>query len=108
MVKSIIVCLMGISLSAFAAQDPTAPLGWMAPADKVVKKKRVRTYRLPTLQSIVCKDEAPCYAILNDQVVTQGNTIHGYRVKQVNAEDVTLQRGSKTWKLELFSLNIKH
>lgn len=106
MAKFIIFCFVGITLPTFAAQDPTAPLDWMPPT-KVVQKKKSVNYRLPTLQSIVCKDESPCYAILNGKLVVQGNVIRGYRVKHVNEDNVTVQRAGKQWKLTLFSLDIK-
>ncbi|MGF1752903.1 MSHA biogenesis protein MshK, partial [Vibrio makurazakiensis] len=63
---------------------------------------------LPTLQSIVCVGEQPCHAILSGEVLAQGESIRGYRVKTIEPEYVYLQKNSKKWKLELFSLDIKN
>jgi len=109
-VRSLFVMLpLLFVLNAHASQDPTAPLGWLAPKEKPVTstQKRATSYRLPTLQSIVCKSETPCYAILNDQVLSQGESIRGYRIKTIDPNYVSLQRNGKQWKLELFSLDIK-
>ncbi|MCG3730090.1 MSHA biogenesis protein MshK [Vibrio cincinnatiensis] len=93
--------LLLLSHSALATQDPTAPLGWRTPSTT-----KVRQAPLPQLQSIVCQQQ--CYAILNDQVVSVGSTIQGYRVSQVTESDVTLIRGKQSWELQLFSLDIKN
>ncbi|WP_241901389.1 MSHA biogenesis protein MshK [Vibrio sp. 10N.286.49.B3] len=96
------------SFSSQASQDPTAPLGWTAPAEKKAPPRRVVTQaRLPTLQSVMCQTDAPCYAILNGQVVGQGDTFRGYRVKTVNDKYVTIQRSGKQWNLSLFPNDIK-
>lgn len=85
----------------YAAQDPTAPLGY-APSQA---PKHARQYPLPELQSIVCQQE--CAAILNDQLVSAGESVRGYQVAKVTESAVTLVRGGKRWELEIFSLNIK-
>ena len=110
MVKVFAFMVLVNSQIAWAEQDPTAPLGWMVPnqpQSKPVQKKSVN-YRLPILQSIVCKGEQPCYAVLNDEILSQGEAVRGYRIKEINPEYVTLQRNSKQWKLEMFSLDIKN
>lgn len=109
MVRVLLLSLILTSSLVWAEQDPTAPLGWMKPQQKTAAAKNAPThYRLPSLESIVCKADTPCYAILNGEVLDQGETILGYRVKNVDLEYVTLQRGSKLWKLEIFSLDIKN
>ena len=91
---------------AFAAQDPTAPLNWQeAPQSKSVKK--TKQYRVPNLQSIVCVDDKECFAILNGQALAKGERINGFQVKHVKTDYVTVARGSKQWKLELFPLEVK-
>ncbi|NOH96453.1 MSHA biogenesis protein MshK [Vibrio sp. 99-70-13A1] len=110
MVRVFGLVVLMTSQVAWAEQDPTAPLGWMTPSQTQavpVQKKTVK-HRLPTLQGIVCKDKLPCYTVLNDEILSQGETIQGYRVKEINSEYVTLQRNSKHWKLEMFSLDIKN
>ncbi|PMM04192.1 MSHA biogenesis protein MshK [Vibrio kanaloae] len=109
MVRMLLLSLLFSSPMAWAEQDPTAPLGWLTPQQKTTPTKKAPThYRLPSLESIVCKGDTPCYAVLNGQILGQGETITGYRVKNIDPEYVTLQRSSKQWKLEMFSLDIKN
>lgn len=89
-----------------ASQDPTAPLGWTSPKATVVKKSS-KKYTLPQLQSIVCRDTSPCYAVLNDQIAKQGQFVSGYKVEKVTWNEVTVARGNKQWQLALFALDIK-
>lgn len=84
-------------------QDPTAPLGWSVPSSSA---NQIRQAPLPQLQSIVCQQQ--CYAVFNDQLVSVGMTIRGYRVSQITDSEVTLHRGKKSWELQLFSLDIKN
>tara|TARA_Y100001956_G_scaffold82830_1_gene106004 strand:+ start:15063 stop:15386 length:324 start_codon:yes stop_codon:yes gene_type:complete len=97
--------LIGAS-SGWASQDPTAPLNWKKTEPEKVEKARV-VYPLPTLQSIVCRENAECKAILSGKVVDVGQRINGYLVKKIESERVVLSRGGRQWKLELFSLDIK-
>ena len=108
MVKKLIISLALVSIagSCWANQDPTAPLGWTKPATEQAKPK-AKQYRLPTLNSIVCKPNTPCVAILNDRIVEPGAKLNGYQVASINSEFVTLKRGNRQWKLELFGLNVK-
>ncbi|MEZ8192322.1 MSHA biogenesis protein MshK [Vibrio sp. 1F279] len=109
MVRTLVLSLLFGSSVVWAEQDPTAPLGWLSPLQKSASAKKVPVqYRLPSLESIVCKGDTPCYAIMNGQILEQGETIRGYRVKNIDPEYVTLQRSSKQWKLEMFSLDVKN
>lgn len=81
--------------------DPTAPLDWMI--GKTSTKPEPVYYRVPSLQSIVCNDGGQCRAILNNKIVSKGESVSGYHVADISREYVTLTRGSKTWNLELFS-----
>lgn len=85
-----------------AKQDPTAPLDWTQakPASSGAKKVY---YRVPTLQSIICDDGSECRAVVNNQIVSKGQSVSGYKVMEINRQQVALARGSKTWNLELFS-----
>lgn len=105
MVRYLVLSLMLFCSPSYATQDPTAPLGWTKPSQ--TKSAGQVQYRLPTLQSIVCQSPKECVAILNDDVVSVGETIRGYKVTQIDSELVTLKRVSKVWKLELFNLDIK-
>ncbi|WP_428775073.1 MSHA biogenesis protein MshK [Vibrio sp.] len=104
MVRSSLLLFTIVSVSAIAAQDPTAPLNWQAP--KSNKTGSVSRKPLPNLQSIACESNL-CSAVLQDQVVTVGDKVYGYRVSRIRPETVTLTRGSKQWNLELFTLDIK-
>lgn len=111
MVSKLLIALVGIaslasSAWAVASQDPTAPLNWQ-PIPQSKQEKKVTQYRVPDLQSIVCQGNKECVAILNGQALAQGERINGFQVKQVNADYVTVARGSKQWKLELFPLEVK-
>ncbi|MEF1336967.1 MSHA biogenesis protein MshK [Vibrio rotiferianus] len=107
--KKIVLAMIIGSISASsvcaAEQDPTAPLGWEKPTQANSTGKR--KYRLPTLNSIVCKPDMPCIAIMNNKIVEQGHSLNGYRIASINSEYVTLKRGDRDWKLELFRLNVK-
>jgi len=96
------LCLL--TLPSWAAQDPTAPLSWMAPAP-VQAKSTSRAVSLPVLQSIVCERE--CVAVMDDQVVARGDVLRGFRVHNVTPEAVTLAQGARQWQLELFNLDVK-
>ncbi|HAS62971.1 MAG TPA: MSHA biogenesis protein MshK [Vibrio sp.] len=106
MVKKKVLFLLAMSSFAFASQDPTAPLNWQQ-APKTGQVKKVVHYRVPNLQSIVCGGNKECYAILDGQAMAKGEKIDGFSVKQIQADYVTVTRGSKQWKLELFPLEVK-
>jgi len=97
------LAVFATSVSASQEQDPTAPLGWM----KSQKVQKVQAVPVPQLQSIVCKGNDKCYAILNDQVVEAGEKVSGYRVVEVTDNHVELKQGQKSWTLKLFALDIK-
>ncbi|WP_417883714.1 MSHA biogenesis protein MshK [Vibrio rumoiensis] len=103
MVRTLILSLLLLMSGNVLAQDddPTAPLDWMT--GKVPAKSGPVYYRVPSLQSIVCNDGGQCRAILNNKIVSKGESVSGYRVADISREYVTLTRGSKTWNLELFS-----
>lgn len=98
--SAILIVLM--STCVVAAQDPTAPLGGRTSNAGAVSSVATA---LPELQSIVCQQA--CYATLNQQVLSTGDEIDGYRVELVSEEQVTLTKGQQTWQLQLFSLDIK-
>ncbi len=99
----IIAAVLAMPVCANQEQDPTAPLGWM----KKEQVKKIRQVPVPELQSIVCKGSEECYAILNDQVVENGERVAGYSVTNITPNLVELKRGKNSWTLELFSLDIK-
>lgn len=112
MVKRLILVLflLNVTTVAYADQDPTAPLGWIRPEGKApVKQRQVRKRPpLPALQSIICKQSIHCSAVLNNKLLSAGESVRGYRVVSISQETVTLSRGGRKWTLELFPVDIKH
>ncbi|MEZ9329248.1 MSHA biogenesis protein MshK [Vibrio breoganii] len=104
------VIMMGLVLlvggqTAYAAQDPTAPLGWYKKKSTVVAK--ARTYPLPTLQSIVCDEGSKCFAMLNDKILSDGQSVAGYEIRHISSERVIVARAGKIWRLELFNSDVR-
>ena len=99
----VIVMLGVLSGDALASQDPTAPLGWQAP----VKQPSSPRARLPQLEGIVCDELGSCTAILNDVPAEPGQRIRGYTLTEIKDDHVTVTRGGKTWRLELFADIVK-
>ncbi|MDD1782197.1 general secretion pathway protein GspB [Enterovibrio sp. ZSDZ35] len=91
--------LMMMPALCFAIDDPTAPLGYRAPA--TVKKQT--TFRLPKLDAIMCSSEQYCSAILDGESVQQGQTIKGFSVSAIRENRVVLNRGNKRWSLTIFN-----
>lgn len=108
MVRYSLVLLSLISGLSFAQQDPTAPLGWQQPVQSQNKSKKKVTPAVPKLQSVICDQLQTCSAVLNGRVVSKGSVVNGYKVTKINDEFVFLQRGSKQWKLSLFSIDVKY
>ncbi|CAM3018121.1 MSHA biogenesis protein MshK [Vibrio rarus] len=96
---------LGFGQIAYAQQDPTAPLGWYSKKSSSVAK--VKTYALPTLQSVVCDEGAQCFAMLNDNILSEGQSIAGYHVKKITSQRVTLARNGKVWHLALFNSDVR-
>ncbi|QUJ69183.1 MSHA biogenesis protein MshK [Photobacterium sp. GJ3] len=93
---------MLLSPGVMAESDPTAPLGWQAPAEKKTVSRR-----LPELQGIVCPEQQRCSVILDNQLVLPGGQIQGYTLKSVKDDSVVLQRGGREWRLALYHDQIK-
>lgn len=106
MVRVAMLWLCLLTLPSWAAQDPTAPLSWMAPAPAQATSTS-RVVNLPLLQSIVCESERDCVAVIDDQVVARGDVVSNFRVQNVTPEAVTLAQGTRQWQLELFNLDVK-
>ena len=98
------IALLGILAgNARASQDPTAPLGWQAPA----QKRTVTKTKLPQLQGIVCRELSTCTVILNNVSVERGERVSGYTLTDIQDDHVTVTRGGKKWRLELFADIVK-
>lgn len=106
--KTVILMAAAVcSVKAVASQDPTAPLGWLAPS-KSVSKKAPKKQKVPVLQSIICKAATPCYAVLDDKLAYVNDVVSGYKVKSITQEKVVVIKGSVTYPLTLFSTDIKN
>lgn len=101
-----IAAFVGIALPSQASDDPTAPLGWVKPAEVAVATKPKRP-PLPKVQSIICHEMSPCQAVLSGKVAQRGDTVNGYRVSRIEPEHVVLARGNQQWTLSMFTLDIK-
>ncbi|MFC1234816.1 MSHA biogenesis protein MshK [Vibrio sp. F74] len=101
------LCLIFVASKTLASQDPTAPLNWIAPKTAVSKKVK-KTYPVPTLQSIVCREESNCYAVLDDKLANVDDLISGYKVRKITQKEVTIVRGNVVHHLALFKLDIKN
>ncbi len=100
------VVLLCFSLNvSIAAEDPTAPLNWVAPKEA---KTAVEADKVPKLQSIICQSRSTCFAILNNKVANVNDIISGYRVQAITSGGVIVVRGSTTRKLTLFVSDIKN
>jgi len=106
-VRLLSAVLFFYSYTGTASQDPTAPLGWQKP-DSIEAKSKKKQQPLPKLQSIVCANQGKCQAVLSDKVVVVGEMVNGFTVSQIEAQLVTLSRGGKQWKLEIFTQDIKY
>ncbi|MGF1763998.1 MSHA biogenesis protein MshK [Aliivibrio kagoshimensis] len=110
--KYLLLMICGVSVVAQAEttvktqHDPTEPLGWMTPKQVVTKKATPRE-KVPTLQLLTCINEQPCSAVINSKMVHKGDNVSGYKVVNIDDKRVTIKKGSRTWKLELFSSDIK-
>ncbi|WP_353505598.1 MSHA biogenesis protein MshK [Vibrio sp. SCSIO 43136] len=91
---------------AFSAQDPTAPLGWSAPAT-VTKAKPKSRFRLPVLNSIVCQTDVDCVAVVDNKLVEQGGRVSGFVASRIEPDFVIVKQGTRQWRLELFAKDIK-
>lgn len=98
------VLVMTLSTSVFALQDPTRPLNWASPK-AAVKQKTEQS--VPVLQSIICREASPCYAVLNNEIAEQGQHVSGYKVKSITSKKVVVEKGDSQWQLVLFALDIK-
>lgn len=100
------IALLGILAgNARASQDPTAPLGWQAPAQK---RTVTKTKLPPQLQGgIVCSELSTCTVILNNVSVERGERVSGYTLTDIQDDHVTVTRGGKKWRLELFADIVK-
>lgn len=111
--KCLLLIAFGLSFGVQAEttakeqHDPTEPLGWMTP-NKVVTKKAKPKEKIPTLQLLTCADSQPCRAVINNKLVRKGDEVSGYHVTAIDDTAVILNKGSKTWTLELFSSDIKY
>lgn len=96
-----------LSGQVVASQDPTAPLNWLAPKAQE-SKKAAKEYKVPKLQSIVCREESLCHAVLDNELVNVNDAVNGYTVSDITATEVTVVRAGRSHQLVLFKSEIKN
>ncbi len=88
--------------SVNATSDPTAPWA-VSKAPKVKIKKHVERAALPKLQSLVC-GERDCQAIVDNQFVSKGDRIDGFRVLSITPSVVVIEKAARQWRLTVLNL----
>ncbi len=99
---SVVLCLLGLQLNAWAANDPMKPPQFTPVKEtKAVKKKTSFT-----LQQIKMS-QAGASAVVNGALVKEGDTVSGARVVRITSDKVVLKYRQKLKTLSLLS-NTKH
>lgn len=101
MVNVLVWCflmLMSLGASAQSLSDPTAPKQQSVASES---KPQVVLAK-PSLQSILVQKNHRS-AVINNQSVRVGDSVDGYRIKQITANYVLLQGKSGTIRLSLFN-----
>nr|WP_086938840.1 hypothetical protein [Thaumasiovibrio occultus] len=90
-----------LSSGAWAITDPTAPLGYTEPKTQIVAPTtRTTAAPMPRLDSILCREQ--CSAVISGELVAPGDSVSGYQVKAITAQQVTLTRGGRQLELTMF------
>ena len=77
-----------------------------AKADQPAKTRSRKTYDRFTdsklkLQALAWSDDAVRrMAVINGRIVHEGESVDGYQVVKIREEDVILNQGGKSWRLE--------
>lgn len=90
-----------VASGAMATPDPTAP--WPSDALRraiVSPKATTEAMVLPQLQSLMCQ-EAHCKGVVNDRLVSVGDTILGFRVVRIDASLMVIRKGRQQWQLRV-------
>ena len=91
------------SVTAQKGTRPTAPA---ASAKQPAKPRSRETYdRIADsklkLQALAWSDDAARrMAVINGRIVHEGESVDGYQVVEIRAEDVIVNEGGKSWRLE--------
>lgn len=101
----VLFSLLVLSLNAWSEEtslrDPTRPLGFYSSGKAATQKLQ--------LNSILISSERKL-AIINGQQLRENDVIKdsaGIRVKRIEANDVVLQQGEKTWRLSLNAMSVR-
>ncbi|WDD98191.1 hypothetical protein [Thalassomonas actiniarum] len=93
----VLVCfLLSLPVCAWQGADPTRPLVPGQTAAAIKSKGDI------VLQSIIRKQQAH-KAVINGEVVSQGDSISGYRVVEIRPSSVLLKSAENQLELSLFS-----
>lgn len=87
--------------AAVSLRDPTRPLGHYSVSKTATQKLQ--------LNSILISSERKL-AIINGQQLRENDVIKdsaGIRVKRIQANEVVLQQGEKTWRLSLNAMSVR-
>lgn len=102
-----VLLLVFLASKVFSSQDPTAPLNWIEPK-VAASKSAIKKYPVPRLQSIVCREDSDCYAVLDDKLANVNDVVSGFKVKMITEKEVTVVRGNTSHHLVLFKSDIKN
>ena len=96
-VKTLFLCLLLASLSAHGIEDPTQP-------QTSLKRSSQKSTLLPELTSILYSTDRK-WAVINGEVLTEGELINGFELSAIERHQVVLVRHNKSLKLSLDSLS---
>lgn len=85
-----------LSANSFAQSDPTKPLRLSSSGQQVVQKGALR------LESIIHREQGKT-AIVNGQMVREGDTLGAYQVRAIGDKSITLESPERAITLNLFS-----
>jgi len=90
-----ILCLSYVA-NSWASYDPTKPLFGTATVNKA------KQYSPLVLQTIIKKNQQ-YKAVINGKLLSQGDSILGYKVKRISVNNALLIKSDKRIKLSLFT-----
>ena len=81
------------------SQIKRAKLPWGRDPFSFANPKKIRTGRNLSLKGISLNEKGRGYAFINDEIVTVGDTISGYKVIEVKRDKVLLRKGEDSFYL---------
>lgn len=104
-----LLLLPGLVLSAGQEQlpDPTKPFGFDVEPELIIQEQDVRQNNITWRLSGIRIAESDRSAILNGQVVREGDNISGARIVEIKPAWVVIEHEKQRIRLELLDINIK-